>query len=128
MMPNTKSDDVMHYYHVMPHANDDVVTSENFEKVLRKETGKYFELNPEVVGLSSICLKGSTRKLLLENGVRAWAFRPYQNAQSAVKILKEYLDKGKKMLDGESAPTKSSYRPELDASHELVSKEALHYQ
>ena len=44
MWPAIKSDGNEHYEHVLLHADDALVVSENAESILRDELGKYFEL------------------------------------------------------------------------------------
>ena len=108
-------------------SDNDLVISENSEKVLRKEIGKHFELKNESVGPLSACLRRITRKLLLENGLSAQTFSSSHLAHLVVKIMEECLAKGNKRLDGKSTPTKSSCGPELGASHDLRPKESSHY-
>ena len=62
------------YECVLLRAGNALVTSENTEKALRKETRKYYKLNPGSVELQSACLGGRSRKVLLDNESHAWDF------------------------------------------------------
>ena len=54
--------------------DDHIVISEEGETVLRNEIGKYFELKESSIGPPNIYLGGKMRKVVLDNGVEAWAF------------------------------------------------------
>ena len=74
-----KEDDADHYACALMHIYYVLVISEYTEKVIRKEIGKLFELKPESVGPPSMCLGGSARKVILENGVHAGVFSSSQH-------------------------------------------------
>ena len=71
--------------------DDALVVSENEESILRNELDRYFELKEESIGPPDHYLGGKVRKVLLENGVNAWAFSSSQYVQTAVKNVEEYL-------------------------------------
>ena len=50
------------------YTDDALVVSENAEKVLRDELGRYFTLKEESIGPPKIYLGGSMRQVELENG------------------------------------------------------------
>ena len=74
MRPSVKADSAEQYEYALLYADDALVVSENAEKVLRNEIGKYFEVKPNSVGPPSQHIRGSIKQSLLENGVHAWAF------------------------------------------------------
>ena len=117
MRPDAKVDNAECHVCVLMCTDDALVISENAEKFLKKEIGKHFELKPESAGLPSMHLRGSSRKVLLENGECECAFSSSRYVQSTEKSVEEYLAKGSKRLDGEATPAKSSHRLEIDASN-----------
>ena len=109
--------------------------SENPEKLLRDELGRYCELKEESIGPPKIYLGGHVRKVQLETGVECWAFSSSQYVQSAVKNVEEYLDERHKTGDTTlwlprkaETPMTTSYRPELDVTPELNDADASYYQ
>ena len=109
---------------------DDVsVISENGERVLRREIGRYFELKEESIGPPKLYLDGHMRKVELANGAKEWAFSSPQYVQTAVKNVEEYLHtKGIKLPSKAETPIRTSYRPEIDVSPELCPVDAAYYQ
>jgi len=64
-----KSDGSEYYEYVLLYTDDALVISENGERVLREEIGKYFELKQESIGPPKIYLGGHMRNFQLSNGV-----------------------------------------------------------
>ena len=91
--------------------------------------GRYFEVKAESIGPPEIYLGGRLRQVVLDNGVKAWAFDSTQYVRAAVDNVKEYLSK-KRMepLRKCKAPFMSKYRPEVDVTPELDVPEASYYQ
>ena len=58
--------------------DDCLVVSENGEKVLRKEIGKYFVLKETSIGPPKVYLGGEMSLLEFANGAKAWAFSSSQ--------------------------------------------------
>ena len=105
MRPAEKADGSSYYEYVLLYVDDTLVISENAEKILREEIGRYFELKEESVGHPTLYLGGRVCKVTMENGVEAWAFSASQYIQSAVRNVEEYL---KKRGDGRwSLPAKA---------------------
>jgi hypothetical protein len=105
------------------------VVSENCERVLRDELGRYFELKDESIGPPKLYLGGHVRKVELANGAKAWAFSSSQYVQSAVRNVEEYLTaRGMKLPSKAETPIRTSYRPELDVSSELGPCDGAYYQ
>ena len=129
MRPAIKSDGMEYYEYVLLYTDDALVVSENAERVLTDEIGKYFELKKESIGHPKICLGGSVRKLELENGAKAWAFGSSQYVRSTVRNAENTLEKnGRNLPNRAETPIKTDYRPELDATPELVPVQAACYQ
>lgn len=132
MRPAIKSDGTKVYEYILLYTDDALVVSENPERLLRNELGRYFELKEESIGPPKIYLGGRVRKVQLENGVWAWGFSPSQYVQSAVKTVEEWLEtehgKRWKMPSKAKTPLPTSYRPELDVSPELAPDDAAQYQ
>ena len=129
MRPATKADGTEYYEYVLLYVDDALCISENGEKVLRDEIGKYFLLKEESVGPPDIYLGGKISKVVLKNGVTAWSFSPTQYVQSAVKNVEEYLaTHGSKLPSRAYTPMSSNYRPETDTSNELEPEDAAYYQ
>ena len=125
----TRQDGTKYYEYVLLYVDDCLVISENAEKVLRKEIGKYWELKEESIGLPTIYLGGSMRQVELENGTKVWAFGSTQYVKSAVDNVETYLKKRGKALPARvSTPLSSNYRPELDTSEELNPDDAAYFQ
>ena len=132
MWPAKKADGLPYYKYVLLYVNDTLVISEDVEKILQEEIGRYFELKEESIGHPTQYLGGQVRKVTMENGVEAWAFSASQYIQAAVKNVEEYLakrDDGWWSLPAKAeTPIQSTYCPELDVSPELGAEDALYYQ
>ena len=63
MRPAVKADGSEYWEYVLLYCDDTLVISENGEKVLRNEIGKYFELKEELIGPPSIYLVENPAKL-----------------------------------------------------------------
>ena len=128
MRPAVKADGSEYWEYVLLYCDDALVISENGEKVLRDEIGKYFELKEESIGSPSIYLGGKMRKVTLDNGVEAWSFGSSQYVKAAVDNVESYLkERGEKLVNRAKAPFTSNYRPEIDVSKELDPIGASYY-
>ena len=58
MQPAEKADDSPYYEYVLLYVDDTLVISQNVEKILREEIGRYFELKEESVGHPTLYLGG----------------------------------------------------------------------
>ena len=132
MRPAEKADGTPYYEFVLLYVDDALVISENAERILREEIGRYFELKEESIGAPMLYLGGRVRKVQLENGVYAWAFSSSQYVQAAVKGVEEWISKRAddrwKLPAKAETPMRSTYRPELDVTPELGPEEASFYQ
>lgn len=132
MRPASKSDGATCYEYILLYTDDALAISENPEQLLREGIGRYFQLKEESIGPPKIYLGGNMREVQLENGVKAWAFGSSQYVQAAVKNVEDYLSKQEherwKLPTRAETPTQTSYRPELDVSPELRSRESAYYQ
>lgn len=129
MRPAKKSDGSSCYEYILLYVDDVLVISDNAESVLRNGIGRYFDLKESSIGPPKLYLGGHVRKVELDNGAKAWAFSSSQYVQAAVKNVEAYLnDKDKYSLPKKAeTPMTTSYRPELDVTPELPSKEAAYY-
>ena len=91
MRAATKSDGSSYWEYVLLYVDDALCISENAERVLRDEVGKYFELKEKSIGPPKIYLGGHMRKVTMENGAQAWAFGSSQYVQAAVKNVEDHL-------------------------------------
>ena len=132
MRPAKRSDGADYYEYILLYTDDALVISENAERVLRLDLGRYFELKEESIGPPKLYLGSRIRKVQLENGIECWAASSSQYVQAAVKNVEEYLGKDQnpkmKLPTRAETPLQTSYRPELDVSPELGPVEAAYYQ
>jgi hypothetical protein len=129
MRPAMENDGTKVWDFVLVYTDDTLVIRENAETILRNEMGKHFELRQESIGPPKIYLGGHLRKVQLENGVDAWAFRSSQYVQAAVKNVEDWLAKVEnkkrwKLPRKVETPLCTSYRPELGTTPELSPQEA----
>eukprot|EP00980_Cylindrotheca_fusiformis_P002746 scaffold640_cov69-Cylindrotheca_fusiformis.AAC.1 len=89
-----KKDGTKYWEYVLLYTDDALaIVGENAEHILRHEIGRYFEFKAESVGPPEIYLGGRLRKVVLENGVNAWAFGLSQYVQASVANVKQYIEK-----------------------------------
>ena len=132
MRPAEKSDGSKYYEFVLLYVDDTLVVSENAERILRDEIGRYFELKEESIGPPDIYLGGKVRKVTLDNGQEAWSFSSSQYVRTAVRNVEEYLNEhgnGQWRLTRKAeTPMRATYRPELDVTPVLEAEWALYFQ
>ena len=135
MRPAEKESGEKYWEYLLLYTDDALCVSEHPERTLRNDLGRYFQLKEESIGPPKIYLGGSIRKVELETGVKAWAFGSAQYVQAAVKNVEKYLSEQQQSGDDRfsvpkrvRSPMRTSYRPELDTSAVLGSKEASYYQ
>ena len=124
-----KADGTKYWEYLLLYTDDALVVSEFPEKTLREDLGRFFVLKEESIGPPKIYLGGGVRKVVLDNGVSAWAFSSSQYVQAAVKNVETYLEKQErwKLPRHAETPMVSTYRPELDVSPELNPVDAAYY-
>jgi hypothetical protein len=132
MRPAIRSNGLKCWEYVLLYTDDALVISENAERILRTEIGRYFELKEESIGPPKIYLGGRLRKVQLDDGTYAWGFSSSQYVQAAVKNVEQWLSrKGNmrwKLPKKAETPVQTSYRPELDITPELDHETAAYYQ
>ena len=129
MRPAEKSDGSKYYEFVLLYVDDTLVVSENAERILRDEIGRYFKLKEESIGPLDIYLGGKVRKMTLDNGQEAWSFSSSQYVRTAVQNVEEYLNEhGNGWPERPKHLCGQHYCPELDVTPELESEWALYYQ
>ena len=128
-MRAAKADDRREYYeYLLLYVDDTLAISEYPEKAIR-EVGRHFKMKESSIGPPKIYLGGKMSKVQLPNGVIAHAFSASQYIQEAVKNLEEQLQRHNRQLARKVvSPMLESYRPELDASPDIDSREASYYQ
>ena len=92
MRPAEKADGSKYYEFVLLYVDNTLVMSENAERILRDEIGRYFELKEESIGPPDIYLGCMVRKVTLENDQEAWSFSSSQYVRTAVQNVEEYLN------------------------------------
>ena len=96
--------------------------------MLREGIGKYFELKESSIGLPDIYLGGQICKVILENGVHAWALRSPKYVQEAIYNVQRRLEKmGESLPSRAETPIYTAYCPELDILLELDPTNASYY-
>lgn len=129
MREATKSDGGTYYEYALLYVDDTLIVSENGERVLREEIGKYFELKEASIGPPDIYLGGKVTKVQLENGVKAYGFSASQYVKNAVTNVEKYLtERGMKLPCKANTPLSTGYRPEADVSLPLEAEDANYYQ
>ena len=93
MRPSKKSDGSLHYEYVLLYTDDVLVISENGERILREGIGKYFEPKEDSIGPLKIYLGGQMSKVVLDNGIEAWAFSSSRYVQESVKNVERHLER-----------------------------------
>ena len=127
--PAVKRDGTEYMEYVLLYVDDVLVISENGEKVIRDEIGRFWKFKESSIEKPSIYLGGKCREVELGNGVKCWAFSSSQYVQEAVKNVEAWLSKKDRTLPRRAeAPFKPGYRPEVDISSELGPEEASYYQ
>jgi hypothetical protein len=132
MRPAKRSDGTEYYEYILLYTDDALVLSENAERVLRDDLGRYFILKEKSIGPPKIYLGGSVRKVQLDNGVECWAYSSSQYVQAAVRNVEDYLSKRDnqrwRLPAKAETPLQTTYRPELDVTPELEPLDAAYYQ
>ena len=128
MRPAMKADGSLYYEYILLYTDDALCISENAEKVLREELGKYFTLKEESIGKPKIYLGGQVSEVMLENNVRAWSFSPKQYVRSATDNVWKEAQKRNWQIPRATTPISTIYRPELDTTPELNAQDASYYQ
>ena len=93
MRLSIKADGTTYFSYILLYTDDALAIREHAEKMLREELGKCFKLKEKSIGPPKIYLGGHVREVLLDNGVKAWAFGSSQYVQAAVKNVEEYLER-----------------------------------
>jgi len=127
--PAVKKDGTEYMEYVLLYVDDVLVISENAEKVIRDEIGHKWQFKESSIEKPSLYLGGKCREVVLNNGVKCWAFSSSQYVQEAVKNVEAWLAKKNNALPRKAeAPFKPGYRPEIDVSRELRHEDASYYQ
>ena len=71
MREAVKPDGSEYWKYVLLYVDDCLVISDNDEKILQKEIGKYFKLKEASISPPAIYLGGKMRKVVLKNGAKA---------------------------------------------------------
>ena len=91
MRPAKRSDGSEYYEYILLYTEYALSISENPDRILRCELGRYFQLKEESIGPPDIYLGGKVRKVQLQNGVWCWGYSSLQYAQAAVNNVKAWL-------------------------------------
>ena len=127
--PALKTNGDEYWEYILLYTDDCLVISEFGEDILRKELKPYFKLKEESIGHPTIYLGGKVSKVVLPNGVEAWAFSASQYVQEAVAKVEAHLKKqNMKLCNKAILPLVNEYRPEIDQSRELDDEGVTYYQ
>ena len=89
MRPAIKSDGSEYCEYASLYTDDTLVISEEPEKILRQNIGKYFQFQKESIGSPG----DQMRKVFLDNGIKAQSFSSSQYVQTSVKKFEKYITK-----------------------------------
>ena len=90
--------------------------------------GKYFALKDGSVGPPNLYLGAKISKIVLPNGVEAWAWSSSKYIQEAISNLEAQLDlRGHKLRKGVNSPLTTGYRPECDMTPECNEEDSRLY-
>ena len=88
MLEAVKDDATKYFEYVMTYVDDCICLGVNPEKILRNKIGKYFKLKESSIGPPGQYFGGKIHKVLLENGIKFWAFGCFQYVLKAVRNLR----------------------------------------
>ena len=116
-----------YYEYALLYVDDCLMVSENPKESLDR-LGKYFTLKDGSVGEPQLYLGAKISKVMLPNGVEAYAWSPSKYVNEAIKNLEKQLDLiGLKLKRGVNAPLDNDYRPECDLTPECSDEKANLY-
>ena len=96
------------------------MVSDHGENMLREDIGKYFKIKEKFIGPPEFYVGEKMRRVKLENGSKAWAFRSSQYVVEALNNVEAYLASKEKNLNAKTgAPVSDGYIPETEATDEL---------
>jgi hypothetical protein len=127
---NTRDDGFEYYEYVLLYVDDVLAISHEAEEVLRR-IDKFFPMKKGSIGPPEIYLGAKMSKVVLPNGVEAWAMSASKYVQEATSNVEDYLKReynGRTLARKAATPMKTSYRPELDISEELTPEQSSYYQ
>eukprot|EP00978_Attheya_sp_CCMP212_P010641 scaffold25919_cov25-Attheya_sp.AAC.1 len=128
--PTRKENGHQYMEYVLLYVDDILVVSHDGMKILDK-IDRFFPMKPDSKGDPDMYLGAKLRPVTLPNGVNSWSLSPSKYVQEAMRNVKEYLQHeydGRTLVQIGSGAYVKDYRPELDISEELGSKEASYYQ
>ena len=117
-----------YWKYVLLYTDDALVCSENAERILREEIGKYFDLKEASIGTPDIYLGGKISKVQLENEVVPYTFSSSQYVKNAIDNVEKYLEmRNAKLPCRANTPLSPNYRLELDVTDDLQHVYAAYY-
>ena len=129
MGPAMKANGNEYWEYVLLYVDNALVLSDNAKSVLCNKIGKYFELKEASISPPTIYLGGKMHKVVMQNGMNAWAFSLLQYVQAAVKNVEDNLAKSSSKLPTKcNTPIASNYQLETDTSKELCASNASTFQ
>ena len=122
MLATEKPDGTKYWAYVLLYVDDVMVVHHDALSILAR-LDKYFKLKPGSVGDPGMYLGATVKKMILDNGVSAWASSPAKYVWASVEIVEKYIkDLGVeewKLPRKCSNPFELDYKPELDGTPEL---------
>ena len=117
-----------YYEYLFVYTDDILALSVDPNSVLQK-LNKYFALKSGSIQPPDLYLGAKMRRVVLPNGVKAWAQSSSHYIQTVLKNLEEWLrGRDMKLPSRAETPLPTSYRPEMDVSPLLDAEDANYYQ
>ena len=128
MRPAVKSTGEKYYEYVLCYVDDILCCSERPQKIMDYLAGVY-TLKAGSVKEPDVYLGADVKKFAIGIDQSAWGISPDTYCKSAVKEVERKLAEiGQKLATRVSTPMSSGYRPEMDATPELVPEQASYFQ
>lgn len=117
------------YYEYLFVYTDDILAIGIDPNGVLQRLNKYFPLKADSIKTPDIYLGAKLRKVVLPNGVKAWAQSSSHYIQTVIKNLEDWLrERNMKLPNKAETPLVSTYRPEMDVSDLLDPEDANYYQ
>ena len=122
MLATEKTDGTKYWAYVLLYVDDVMVIHHDAMSILAR-LDKYFKLKPDSIGDPSMYLGATVKKMILDNGVSAWASSPAKYVRTSVENVEKYAkdlgDNRWKLPSKCRDPFELDYEPELDGTPEL---------
>ena len=131
MKPMVRPDDGLKYYaYILLYVDDALCVHHDGVKAL-EELDYFFKMKDNSIGDPEMYLGAKIKKMVLPNGVEAWAMSPSKYVQNAIRTVEDFIDEnlgGRKLAKRASSQFPPDYHPELDTTPELDPEFASFFQ